>query len=154
VSDGAGDQATHRRLAVELFNRSWQLLEADGRTPEQDDELVHAVHASCFHWGIAGTAAHRARGENQCARVYAALGRPEPALHHANRALELVRAGGEGFEEWDLASALEVVARAHLAAGNAADAAEYESLARSALEEIDDLEDREVIAAQLGELRG
>ena len=37
-------------------------------------------------------AAQVARGENQCARAYAALGRAEPALHHANRCLDLVRA--------------------------------------------------------------
>src|SRR5438067_5013914 len=87
------DEATHRRLAGELFNRSWQLLELENRTPAQDDKLVHVVHAAAFHWGEVGNAARRARAENQCARVYSALGRPEAALHHAQRALELVREG-------------------------------------------------------------
>jgi DNA-binding transcriptional MerR regulator len=146
------DDATHRRLAADLFNRSWQLLELENRTPEQDDELIHVAHASRFHWGEAGTAAHRARGENQCARVYAALGRGEPALHHAHRALELVQAGGEGFEDWDLASALEVVARAQVAAGNRAEAEHYASLARSELDAIADADDREIIGAQIAEL--
>lgn len=146
------DAATHRRLAVELFNRSWRLLALEQRTPEQDDELVHCAHASRHHWAEVGTAAHLARGENQCARVYAALGRPEPALHHANRCLELVRADGEGFEDWDLASALEVVARAHLAAGNTAEAAHHAELARAELETTADPDDREVILSQLAEL--
>lgn len=146
------DAATHRRLAADLFNRSWQLLELERRTPEQDDELIHVVHASCHHWYEVGTPAHRARGENQCARAYAALGRPEAALHHASRALELARAGGEGFEDWDLATALEVVARANLAAGNRADAEQYAELARQELEKIADPDDREVVASQLAEL--
>jgi len=146
------DPAAERRLAVELFNRSWQLLELDERTPAQDDELVHCTHASRHHWGAIGTPANVARGENQCARVYAALGRGEPALHHANRCLELVRAGGEGLEDWDLASALEVAARAHLAAGDGAEAARYAALARRELETVEDREDREIIAAQLAEL--
>jgi hypothetical protein len=146
------DAAIHRRLAVDLFNRSWRLLETESRTPEQDDELVHVVHASRYHWGEVGTAATLARGENQCARAYAALGRPEPALHHANRALELVRAGGEGLEDWDLASALEVLARAQLAAGNRASAKEYAELARKELESVADPEDREVIESQIAEL--
>jgi DNA-binding transcriptional MerR regulator len=146
------DAATHRRLAVELFNRSWRLLEIDNRTPEQDDELVHCVHASCHHWREVGTPANLARGENQCARVYAALGRPEPALYHANRCLELVRAGGEGFEDWDLGSALEVVARAHLAAGDTAEAKHYAELARRELETVADPDDREVIEGQVAEL--
>ena len=151
--DQAGlSAAAHRRLAVELFNRSWRLLELESRTPAQDDELVHCVHASRHHWGEVGTAAHLARGESQCARVYAALGRAEPALHHANRCLELVRAGGEGFEDWDLASALEVVARANLAAGNTSEAAHCAKLARQELETAADPEDREVIEGQIAAL--
>jgi DNA-binding transcriptional MerR regulator len=146
------DAATHRRLAVDLFNRSWRLLETENRTPEQDDELVHVVHASRYHWGEVGTAANLARGENQCARAYAALGRPEPALHHANRALELVRAGGEGLEDWDLASALEVLSRAYLAAGDREEAAHYAGLARKELETVADPDDREVIEGQIAEL--
>ena len=146
------DAAAHRRLAVDLFNRSWRLLELDGRTPAQDDELIHCVHASRHHWDEVGTAANLARGESQCARIYAALGRGEPALHHANRGLELVRASGEGFEEWDLASALEVVARANLAAGKTVEAARYAELARAELERIADPDDREVIASQIADL--
>ena len=146
------DAATHRRLAVDFFNRSWRLLELGSRTPEQDDELVHVAHASRYHWGEVGTAAHLARGENQCARVYAALGRGEPALHHAERCLELVRAGGEGLEDWDLASALEVTARAQLASGNRADAEHYASLARAELDAIADPDDREIIESQIDEL--
>jgi DNA-binding transcriptional MerR regulator len=144
--------ATHRRLAADLFNRSWRYLELDRRTPEQDDELVHCVHASCWHWRQVGTPAHVARGEGQCSRVYAALGRAEPALHHAQRCLDLARAGGEGFEEWDLASALEVMARAKLAAGDSAEAADYVELSRRELETIADPDDRTVIESQLAEL--
>jgi DNA-binding transcriptional MerR regulator len=146
------DAATHRRLAVDLFNRSWRLLELGSRTPEQDDELVHVVHASRYHWGEVGTVANVARGENQCARVYAALGRSEPALYHAGRALAIVQAGGEGLEDWDLASALEVLARAQLAAGNRDDAEHFASLARAELESIADPDDREVIESQIDEL--
>jgi DNA-binding transcriptional MerR regulator len=146
------DEATHRRLAADLFNRSWQLLELEIRTPAQDDELIHVSHAAAFHWGEIGNAARRARSENQCARVYAALGRPEAALHHAQRALELARDGGDGFEDWDLATALEVVARAQLAAGSRAEAEHYAALAQSELDTITDPEDREIIASQLAEL--
>jgi hypothetical protein len=73
----------HRRLAVELFNHVWTLLELASRTPEQDDELVHAAHASRWHWSKAGTTVNLARGEWQISRVYAVLGRAEPALWHA-----------------------------------------------------------------------
>jgi len=41
------DVELHRRLGGELFNRAWDLLVLEQRTPEQDDEMVHAAHASC-----------------------------------------------------------------------------------------------------------
>jgi DNA-binding transcriptional MerR regulator len=148
----AVDEATHRRLAVDLFNRSWRLLELSGRTAEQDDELIHVVHASCHHWREVGTAANLSRGENQCARVYAALGRGEPALHHAGRCLELVRSNAESHEEWELASALEVLARAHLTSGSRAEAERCAALAREELSAVEDLDDREIVAGQLAEL--
>ena len=80
---------TRRRLAAGLFNRVWTLLDTPDRTPEQDDEMLHAAHASRYHWGELETGARLARGEWQCSRVYAVLGRPEPALHHAHRCLTM-----------------------------------------------------------------
>lgn len=145
--------AMHRRLAVSLFNRSWVLMLMDGRTAAHDDELAHTVHASAYHWKqFGGTAANIARGENQCSRVYSALGGGEAALHHAKRCLELVEAGGDGLEDWDLASALEVLARANLLAGNRDEAIRLAGLSFRALEGIGDEDDRKVIAGQLAEL--
>ena len=77
----------------------------------QDDELSQSTpHA---YWREVG---RRTLRREPSARVYAALGRPEPALHHANRCLELVRAEPDAHEDWDLASALEVHARVCLRA--------------------------------------
>ena len=90
----------HRQLGVDLFKHVWTLPELPQRTLAQGDALVHAAHASRYHWGVAGQTKHRARGEWQISRVYAALGRPEPALHHAKRCLELLEAtvrGPDGF---------------------------------------------------------
>ena len=83
------DDATRRALAVGLFNYTWTLLENPDRTPEQDDEMLHAAHASRYHWGEVGEPANLSRGEWQVARVYCVLGRAEPALYHARRCLEL-----------------------------------------------------------------
>ena len=52
----------------------------------QDDEMVDTAHASAWHWRQVGNAANAARGHWLLARVYAVLGRGEPAVHHARRA--------------------------------------------------------------------
>jgi hypothetical protein len=140
---------THRRLAVDLYNHAWRLLEQHRRSPAEDDELVHAAHASRWHWGRVGTTANLARGEWLCARVYATLGHPEPALRHAGRCLDLVEVGGEGFEGWDRAAALEAVARARLEAGDLPGARDAFARATDALTAITDPDDRAQIAAEL-----
>ena len=75
-------------------------------------------------------------------------------LAHAsdNRCLDLVRAGGEGFEDWDLASALEMAARANLVRTTRPKPGGYAELAREELETTADPDDREVIESQLAEL--
>ena len=146
------DAAGHRELAVSTFNRVWELLELPERTPKETDEMIHAAHVSCYVWSQIGTPANVARGEWQCARVYATLGRAEPALWHAGRALELNEAGGEGFEEWDLPSAQQGMAHAQLAAGDREEAQRWAERARAELARVQDLEDRELIESQISEL--
>ena len=72
-----------------------------------------------------------ARGDWQCSRVYAVLGRGEPALWHARRCLELTEAADDA-EDWDLPFAYEALARAHAAAGHGEEAARFRGLAEQA----------------------
>jgi hypothetical protein len=140
-----------RQLGVELYNSSWALMERPDRTPEADDELVHHVHASMFHWLQAPECEpkHRARGEWLCSRAYALLRRAEPAMHHARRCLELCEQHADNVEDWDLAFAYEALARAWRVAGDHGKAAEFMQLANAAGEKIADPEDRELLRADL-----
>jgi len=141
------DRETERRLAADCFNKTWTLMEKQGRTREEDDEMVHCAHASSYHWYQVGTAANRARGEWQCSRVYAILGRAEPALHHARRCLELVEASPAEMEEFDLPAAYEALARAHAVAGDPAEARRYVELGREVTAKIADEDDRRLMEA-------
>jgi hypothetical protein len=144
----AVDPALHRQLAVDLFNRVWALLQSDERTPEQADELVHAAHASAYHWRQIGAPENFARSEWQCSRVYAVLGRPEPALRHARRCLELCEEHGIG--DWDLGFAYEALARAHAVAGDAPDTARWLARAQEQAGHVAEADDREHLLAELG----
>jgi hypothetical protein len=141
---------SRRKLAVDLFNHVWTLLDKPDRTVEEDDEMVHAAHASRLHWGEVGTAVNLVRGEWQVARVYATLGRGEPALYHACRCLELC--DGAELEEWDLPFAYEALARANLAAGDHGEAKRYADVARREGSKIADADDRELLEQALAEL--
>ena len=112
------DTDDERRLGKALFNATWTLLEKEDRTREDDDTMLHMAHASRHHWGASHPpAANLARGEWQCSRVYAVLGRAEPCLHHAQRVLDICQENGIG--DWDLAFAYEALARGHAVADDA-----------------------------------
>jgi hypothetical protein len=130
----------HRQVAVDLFNHVWTLIETPDRTTAQDDEMLHAAHASRYHWGVVGKPVNLARGEWQCSRVYAMLGRGEPAIHHGRRCLEICQA--EDLGDFDLAFAYEALARAHALAGDAEAAAKYLTQAAQAGTNIADQEDQ------------
>ena len=139
----------HRRLAADLFNQVWTLIETPDRTPEQTDAMIHAAHASRQHWSLASGAGpeNLARGEWQCSRVYSVLGRGEPALWHARRVLEICESNGIG--DWDLAFAYEALARANTVAGDRKEADRYLVLARHASERIAEDDDRELLVSDL-----
>jgi hypothetical protein len=136
-----------RQLAVDLFNEVWRLMERDDRSPADDDRMLHAAHASRYHWGEIGRPEHLARGEWQISRVYTVLGRGEPALHHARRCLAICTENGIG--DWDLAYAHEALARAHATAGDRDRALASRRDAETAAEQIADAEDREHLERDL-----
>jgi DNA-binding transcriptional MerR regulator len=145
------DEATHRQLGKDLFNHTWTLIEKGDRTPAEADEMLHATHASAFHWSRGGgTLANAARGEWQIARVYSTLGRGESALWHANRCMELAEAAVKAgvADDWDIPAALEGLSRAQTVAGDSA-ADETRARARESLAGIADPEDRQIIEQDL-----
>jgi DNA-binding transcriptional MerR regulator len=152
------DGATHRRFGVDLYNSTWTLIEKPDRTPAETDEMIHRAHASRWHWARADgvRAVNHARGEWLCSRVYATLGRGEPALWHARRCVEIVESIGEdeGREPWDLAGAYEAMARASFAGGDSASGALWKAKAVEALALIADADDRQPIEADLATLPG
>jgi len=136
----------HRQVGVDLFNEVWRLV----KSREDDDRMIHAAHASRFHWGEAPECKpeNLARGEWQVSRVYTVVGLAEPALRHAHRCLDICEANG--LADWDLAYAYEAIARAYKTAGKEPEANAYKKLAAEAT--IADPEDREHLEEDLAAL--
>ncbi|WP_419882518.1 hypothetical protein ACN6MY_01525 [Peribacillus sp. B-H-3] len=134
------DIETHKQLAIQLFNQTWDLIEKQDRTAEEEELMLYAANASRYHWGIAGEPLHLARGEWQISRVYALLKRHEPALHHAERSLQLCRENELGA--FDTGFAYEAMARAFTVAENQENMERYTDLAIQMLENISKEEDK------------
>jgi hypothetical protein len=140
----------HRKFAVNLSNLVWRSLDKKDRTKEEDDKIVHAAHASRFHWDEIGKPINLGRGEWQISRVYSVLNRPESALYHAKRYLEICKENSIGG--FDLA--YEAIARAYAVAGKKDEADKYMELAKEAGEQIEEKEDKNLLYSDLETISG
>lgn len=136
------EQECHKRFAIQLNNLVWSLLQKENRTAEDNDKIIHAAHASHYHWSIIGEPINFQRGEWLISHVYAVLNRPEPALYHAKKCMELTEE--HKYVDFDLAYAYEAMARAYAAAGNVSEAKKYIQLTQEAGEKIKKEEDRKL----------
>jgi hypothetical protein len=146
VSTGADERTT----AVALYNGTWELLDRTERTPDEIDRMIHMAHASRYHWDNCGNDQNRTIGEWQVSRVYAELGRGEPAVFHALRAIDY--ANRDGVADWLPASAHEALARAYAAAGDLAAAHVARDKALALTEEIGDDEDKAIVLGDIQSL--
>ncbi len=147
----------HKKMAIGLFNFTWSLLDKAKRTKEENDTVVHAAHASRYHWGELvkmgqGTAANLGRGEWQISRVYSVLKRPEQARYHAQRYLDICREHGIG--DWDIAFAYEALARAAAISKDASSRDKYLELAKKAAKQIKEEENRKLLFSDLKTILG
>jgi len=147
-----GQAGWHRQVAIEAFNRAWELIELDVRTPEQDRELLAVAFASRYHWGWVGGDEEAMVGDWLIAHVASLEDLGDLAHRYATTAFDVCRANG--WADWRLASMLEGMARASAAVGDDQARDRYAAEARRVLATIDDKDDRELIASQLSSIPG
>lgn len=139
----------HRHFAGQLNGEVWRLFEKTDRSQTEDALMIHAAHASCYHWLQVGTGLHHQRAEWLISHVYAELGLGEPALRHARRCQALTKEHTGLMHDFDRAYAHEGMARAHAVARNREEALKYLALAEAAGQAIADDEDRQIFLDDL-----
>lgn len=137
----------HKKQAIENFNATWDLIDQPNRTPLDDLNMIHAAHASRYHWGQIGTPLHFARGEWQLSRVYALVNMAESALYHAKNSLAYCQDHQIG--DFDLAFAYEAIARAYKVSNNQEKMKEYKQLASTYAEQIEKQSDQDYVQSEL-----
>jgi hypothetical protein len=131
-------------FAKRFNGKTWELLDKQERTQEENELLVDYAHASLAHWRAAGTGAHLQRGAWMLARVNTVLGYSEIALQYAQCCLELTDQHKDLLADFDFAFANECMARAQALAGDQTKAKKYIAKANEAGAAIKDEEDRQI----------
>ncbi|MDN3017064.1 hypothetical protein PH210_12765 [Paenibacillus sp. BSR1-1] len=82
---------THKQLAVQYFNKTWDVLDLNERTIEEEEKMVHLAHSSFWHWTQVEnhTPKNLSIGYWQLSRVYATVGNGERAQYYAERCLDV-----------------------------------------------------------------
>ena len=136
-----------RRLAAQANNRAWRLSESPSRSPQEDEEMLQAAHASMYFWKIVGTAGNRAHAAQLVAHVYALLNLPNPAKHYLAQSEPFFLE--QDCEPWERACAFAVKASVAAAAGQSESHASSYREAEHLIASLPDPEDREILNATL-----
>jgi len=139
-----------RALAPRAFNRTWELLDADGLTREQEEEMLAATLAQRYLWYRVGDARNRAIADWQVSRVAAVLGYADLARRFGERSLEV--SIENALDPFVTGFAHEAIARAAADVDDVETFTENVAAARALLAEVEDDEDRDLLAADLAEM--
>lgn len=118
----------HRWFAIELNNEAWDAIEGGPLDADAAERLIHAAHASCYHWMHAGDAMNHQRALGLVATAYLKVGQPEVADRHNHRAMEMAAANPEGQTDFDAACNHGCAVRIAQALGDTKRAAEQSRL--------------------------
>jgi len=145
-------QKAHTYYSADCFNKTWSLLDLEGRTPQQEREMLALTHASLYHWLQRDdcTPENLSIGLWQVARVYAVLESPQEALRYANDCLTTTLSSE--LSPFCTAYAHEAVCRASILADDKAAATESLNAAKQAADQVTDEHDKKLIDTDLTEL--
>jgi hypothetical protein len=143
-------EAAHRYFSTECFNRAWDLIDQEERTPAEEDEMLNLSIASLWHWTQRPdcTKKELSLGYWQVSRIYAITGRPENAVWYAERCLDVTE--DAELPPFYLGYAYEALARAAMAGRNKRQAMEYIAQARALAQQEQSEEDRQLLLDDLG----
>ena len=143
--------AFHKKIAIESFNKTWDLMDCKNRSKEEDMEMIHTAHASFYHWMLIGKPINFAKSEWQISRVYTLLGMGQSALVHGLQSLDLCLKNNIG--DFDLAFAYETVSRAYKILGDSTNQRFYYKKALNATEGILKESDKTYTLKELSDLK-
>ena len=140
----------HRTFAPRAYNQTWAYLDKNELSREEEVEMLTSTFAQRYHWREVGTARNWAIADWQISRVAAIAGYADLARRFGEHALATCEE--HGLDPFVTGFAHEAIARAAAFVDDVETFEHHLALARASLAEIEDGEEREVLAADLAEM--
>jgi hypothetical protein len=67
------EKECYKKLAINAFNETWDYLEKEERSKEENEKMLQLAYASLFLWSKVGIPLNIERGEWLLSRVYATI---------------------------------------------------------------------------------
>jgi tetratricopeptide (TPR) repeat protein len=134
----------HLLFAKTTFNNIWSLLEKKDRSPAEDEDILLNAFTSLYHWKQVGKDVNFQRGYWMLSRVYQTLGQAEQALEWGLKCHRITQDNTSGMEDFDLAYAEEIMARAYAMNGDLKNARDHYQMAVDLGNNIKDPDDKKI----------
>ncbi len=153
TSEQTDRQKIHQAFSAGCFNKCWSLIDKADRSPEDVENMILLANASLWHWKQRSDRKPRnlSIGYWQVSRVYALAGEVRLARRYGEKCLKV--SVDNRLSPFYLGYAYEALARAEAVAGNTARASGHLSKARAQLAEVEDEEEKTLLAADLDALK-
>lgn len=138
----------HRTFAPRFFNHTWELMDREVLDEDGIDEMLSSAFAQRAHWYQVGDARNRAIADWQVSRAAVIAGYPDLARRFGERSLR----EGAGLDPFVLGFGHEAIARAAASVDDLGTFEEHLAAARELCDQIEDDEDRQVLAADLDQM--
>jgi cation transport regulator ChaB len=145
-------QKAHQYFSANCFNKTWEYIDKDdNRSSEESMEMLHTAIASLWHWSQREdtTAQNLSVGYWQVSRVYCLLKQPHNARTYGLLALKYAQDLSPFYKGY----AYETLARAEMIVNNRVIMKTHLERAHEMLEQVEDEEDRELLAKDLKTIR-
>ena len=142
------EQQENRKNAIDAFNTTWDLIDTEERTKDDDRKMVENALLSRKLWEQAGgTVLNIVRGEWLISHVCSILGDGKNALKYANTCYALTIQ--YKIEDFDLVFAYEALAYAYKILGDSENVAHYLQLGYRAIDQVKKQGDKDYCKFQL-----
>lgn len=139
--------AAHQYFSAENFNQTWEFIQKNERTDEENLAMLHSAIASLWHWSQRADATPKNLSVSywQVSRVFSLIGQPD----HARRYGLLSLKHAETLEPFYKGYAYEALARAEALADNRVIVKYYLEKAREMEIQVADETERNLLAQDL-----
>ncbi|MCO4781477.1 MAG: hypothetical protein KC646_04080 [Candidatus Cloacimonetes bacterium] len=146
-------QAAHKFFSANFFNTTWDFIDKETRTDEENEDMILNAMSSLMHWKLRGDATDTNISISywQISRVYSLANNAQEASHYGHKCLEVSKDGKT--PPFYLAYAYEAIALANFIAGNKEESNKYLKLAYDASENITVADNKSMILVDLDTLK-